>query len=202
MKFQPLMIGLLTVSTIAMAPAAQALPTVFKAPDDSVWVKAAVSGEASMTYLGQMAVRRANANACGLASFNPSTTNPTPPTFTFGGQSVTTVNLPTQLVPPCTGGVLAEARTANFKTADGRIVIVGQTASAPVEIQYPRDRVRQGRQNACGYVRFTSSQSNQHTGSTTFQVASTTYTLSSLVSHDVLCRSSNGVGKLYEAVGN
>lgn len=86
------------------------------------------------------------ANPCGLVIVS---TLENPKQFvTVGSQTFKHLNLPVQTLPVCSGGVLSEPRTANFKTPDGKTVLVNQ--SGTVEIRYLLRRKRGGTFNACG----------------------------------------------------
>lgn len=87
------------------------------------------------------------ANPCGLAIFS-TLDNPGQSLFVAGAR-INYQNLPIQTIPACKAGVLSEPRPNNFKTAEGRTVLVGQTGS--VTAQYLVRRKRSGSFNACGF---------------------------------------------------
>lgn len=87
------------------------------------------------------------ANPCGLTIF--STLDNPGQSVSVAGSNIGYSNLPVQTIPVCSGGVLSEPRTANFRTAEGRTVLVGQTGS--VTAQYLVRRKRSGSFNACGF---------------------------------------------------
>jgi hypothetical protein len=190
-----------TVSLFAIAAPVMAIPTSFKDTAGNIYVMGQTpSAPVEMTYLGQLTSRNLTANGCGLAIMRPSSSNPTPPSFTYNGSTITVGSLPTQLLPGCTNGVLQEARSANFKTSSGEVVLVGAAANAQVQISVPRDRVRRSTSNACGFVRFATSQSYQHgtgTNVTLSGVFSNTAFSSIQTEEAPLCRTVNGVGRLY-----
>jgi hypothetical protein len=92
--------------------------------------------EVTANLLGQTKLRTAVANACGLATFSDSTTTPNSGMVGFAA-------LPVQTIPACVGGVLAEPRTADFKTATNQIVKVGTAASAQ-SITLPVTKLKKG----------------------------------------------------------
>jgi hypothetical protein len=95
------------------------------------------STEVSANLLGQTKVVSKVANACGLATFNDSTSAPNSGTAGFAA-------LPVQTIPTCsTAGVLSEPRTANFKTATNQIVKVG-TAASSQSITYALTKIKKG----------------------------------------------------------
>lgn len=87
------------------------------------------------------------ANPCGLVIV-PTLENPKQ-FVSVGTQIFKHSNLPVQTLPVCSGGVLSEPRTANFKTSDGKTVLVNQAGT--VEVRYLLKRKRGGTFNACGF---------------------------------------------------
>ncbi len=67
--------------------------------------------------------------------------------------------MPTQTLPAYTDRSFAEARTANFKTPNGQVVIVYKTPGAAVSITLPTSSTRNLSIYACGFgtLRATSS---------------------------------------------
>lgn len=89
------------------------------------------------------------ANPCGLVIFS-TLDNPSQQLFIPAtNQSINYSALPIQTLPTCSTGNLSEPRTSNFKTPDGKTVLVGQTGS--VTAQYLLRRKRSGSFNACGF---------------------------------------------------
>lgn len=85
----------------------------------------------------------------------------TPPaTIQVGTKTLTIVNLPTQSLPSCKSGQFAEARTADFKTPEGKIVAVGFTPSQSVTVGIPTTTVRRVTINACGFGTLRSASGN------------------------------------------
>jgi Iap family predicted aminopeptidase len=75
--------------------------------------------------------------------------------------------------------VLREARPANFKDANGRVVVVGKTAGVQSDVLYPGvPNARTTTANLCGYARISNSTTNP--APATFVYGGTTYTTSSL----------------------
>jgi hypothetical protein len=197
MKSRFIQFGAIVPVLAMMVPgAAQALPAVFRGIDNSIWIQASGSTPVEILYTGVTATRKITATTCGTAKFNPSATNPTPSEFTFGGTTIQTNSLTVMTMPSCSNGVLAEARPNNFRTAEGAIVLVGNTPAQPVEIQYPRSRARSAAPNLCGYSRFSSTQSSPHGNSTEFTHGVDQRSFSNLTQVDVYCRR----GTLYQAV--
>jgi hypothetical protein len=67
----------------------------------------------------------------------------------FAGTNIGYSTLPVQTLVTCSTGVLSEPRPTNFKTPDGRTVLVGRSGS--VEVQYIARSRRSGTFNACGF---------------------------------------------------
>ncbi|HLO52502.1 MAG TPA: hypothetical protein VK211_29150 [Kamptonema sp.] len=71
----------------------------------------------------------------------------------LGGSSwIEVESLPVQTLPSCTNGVLAEPRTAIFKTDDNNIYI---PSSVPSSYQLLAGRVLNRKANACGMIKLT-----------------------------------------------
>lgn len=91
------------------------------------------------------------ANPCGLAIFSilPKPGETPRQSLFVNGQRIDYDSLPVQTIPVCSAGILSEPRTANFKSADGKAVLVGQTGS--ITAQYWGLRKRSTTFNACGF---------------------------------------------------
>jgi hypothetical protein len=87
------------------------------------------------------------ANLCGLAIV-PTYEHPMQRVIA-SGSNVNYSDLPIQTLVTCSGGVLSEPRPSNFKTADGRTVLVGRSGS--IEVFYMARSKRGGTFNACGF---------------------------------------------------
>lgn len=135
------------VSTGAIAPLAQSQSVFLPNETDSIIL---FEGTASAPFQAEIWVGRTVtkvANPCGLATFS-TLDNPRQSLFVAGAR-INYQNLPIQTIPVCRAGVLSEPRTTNFKTAEGRTVLVGQTGS--VTAQYLGARKRNTTFNACGF---------------------------------------------------
>jgi hypothetical protein len=157
------LIGLTAISVVsAAAPGfAQSIPSgLFRDSNNHVYLmNQTPSAPVTLTYTDAVRTRNLTASACGTVTISGTTTNPIPATFTVGGTAIDVAALPTQLLPRCTNGALEEARTANFKTAAGQVVLVGQSPNAAVQMSYSSPRDRAARANACGFVRWSSTAS-------------------------------------------
>ena len=131
------------------------------------------------------------AGSCGEIVLSGSTVG-TSPTLKINSTTVTIASLPTQLLPTCTSGSFAESRSANFKTPDGKVVLVGNTAGTSATLDIPKATVKTVKINACGFGSFKGSDSAPLP--TTFKVGSTTYTVASLPDAMDAPKCSSGMG--------
>ena len=148
-----------------------------------------VSGEVQITLTQAEKTRATTANSCGLAIFKPSTSwNPA------NIKSVDVASLPTQLLPPCANGALAEPRTANFKTSSGEVVLVG-AASANMSLIYNIPSLKKATPKA-SLAKF--NKLFNATGND-FMMNGTNYDLDTIptVSAPPITRSVNGMDSLY-----
>jgi hypothetical protein len=148
-------------------PANAGIPTgLFRDSANNIYLmNQTVGASIELTYEGLTASRDIKANACGLGSLRGTAANPLPTTFTVNGVSVNVASLPTQLKPSCVTatGQLEEARTANFKTAAGEVVIVA-SPNAIVPITYDATKVRKATVNACGVAKWSTTQTYTNLG--------------------------------------
>ena len=131
------------------------------------------------------------AGSCGEIVLSGSTVGTTS-ALKINSTTVTLSSLPTQLLPTCTGSSFAEARTANFKTPDGKVVLVGNTAGTSATLDIPKATVKTVKINACGFGSFKGSDSAPLP--TSFKVGATTYTVSTLPDAGGAPRCSSGMG--------
>lgn len=195
---------LLSIGAIAssIAPAA-AIPygasTVYKAIDgtNTVVVFSATAGSRVQVNLGTQPKPSAKlAGACGEVRIS------SPSTGSFSGLKVDGVavdaaTLITQTLPSCTSGTFAEPRSANFKTPNNQVIIVGKTVGSAVSVELPQATTRSVTVNACGFGVL-----RPATGQTlpaSFSVDATSYTLASLpnAGNAPLCRTANGISSGY-----
>ncbi|BDI20962.1 MULTISPECIES: hypothetical protein [Nostoc] len=200
--------GLIATATVgvlaaSIAPAA-AIPygsnTVYKVMDATYGSTVYISATANSRVQVQLgSVDRSTARiagACGELRIS------VPSSGSFEGLKVDSMAidasaLPTQVLPACTSGTFAEARTANFKTPNGQVVIVGKTPGSAVAITLPSTASRNVSINACGFGILRAS-----SGSTlpdTFDIGTNSYTLASLADagDPPICRTTNGVSSAY-----
>jgi hypothetical protein len=162
----------LAIAPTALMGSASAQIAGFTPHKDSkgaVYFTGAPNSELTVTMGGLNQTRNISANACGVATIKPSATRPIPAQFMIGTNTVAVASLPTQLLPKClASGQLEEARTSNFKTADGTVVVVGQTPSASVQMSFLGGRERKVKMNACGFGKINNSSTNPFTADASF----------------------------------
>lgn len=129
--------------------------------------------------------------ACGDVRISIPKGNPNFTGLTVDGTAIDYASLPVQTLPTCTNGQFSEARTANFKTAKGQVVIVGKSPSTSVSVTVMADSLRDIAVNGCGNALLRASK-----GSTlpdTFTINGTSYTLASLpdAGHGPVCKKSS-----------
>nr|MDZ8061299.1 hypothetical protein [Nostoc sp. EkiNYC01] len=200
-KFQLIKSGLIATATLSalLAPlSAFAIPyngaTVYKAMDNgsTVVVFSATAGSKIQVNLGSSDKATARlAGSCGEIRIS------SPSSGSFAGLKVDGVavdasTLPTQTLPSCLNGSFSEARSANFKTPNNQVVIVGKTAGSAVSISLPQPTTRSVTVNACGFGIL--KPSTGQTLPTSFSVDTTNYTLASLpdAGTSPYCRNLNG----------
>lgn len=148
----------------------------------------------TITYPAATTTRRVTANACGLVVIRDSSTNPLTNLQTVDGTAINQAALPTQLLPRCVDGVLEEARTANFKTGTGDVVIV-KTPNTVYEAVYRGGRIRNVTANACGFAAINESDSYSWASNPTIVIGGTTHTIATMAqaNPEPICRT----GQLY-----
>ncbi len=195
-------VGILLSSVVGIAASpltASAIPyqsnTVYKATDrgSEVVVFSATPGSRISINLGTSPRPAARlAGACGEVRISPPSTGD----FTgleVDGTAVDASSLSVQSLPSCINGSFSEARSTNFKTPTGQVIIVNKTPQSAVTISLPAAVTRNVTVGACGFgvLRPTNSSGPL---SATFSVDSTNYTLASLpdAATPPYCRTING----------
>ncbi|AFZ27216.1 hypothetical protein Cylst_5177 [Cylindrospermum stagnale PCC 7417] len=117
------------------------------------------------------------------------------------GTAIDASTLPTQILPACNGGTFVEPRSANFKTPNGQVVIVGKNPNSAVAITLPTETTRNVSINGCGFgiLRAASGSSLP----STFEIGTNSYTLATLpdAGEPPVCRTTNGVSTGYVPSG-
>ena len=154
--------------------------TVYRAMDSgsTVIVFSATAGSRISVSLGNTDKSTARlAGSCGEIRIS----TPASGDFTglkVDGTAVDTAALSTQTLPSCVSGSFSEARTTNFKTPTGQVVIVGKTPGAAVSVSLPSATTRTVTANACGFGVLKGTTSSPLPAS--FMVGTTSYTVASL----------------------
>lgn len=98
--------------------------------------------------------RMRTVNDCGLLIIPTKADTPLagyPSPMTYGNKLLDWETLPVNTLPTCKGGTLSEPRNNNFRTADGKSVVVGQTPGTVIETSFPLWRTRKTTFNPCGF---------------------------------------------------
>ncbi|NJO85296.1 MAG: hypothetical protein HC818_00025 [Synechococcaceae cyanobacterium RM1_1_27] len=165
---------------LAMTPAlAQTSLTVTKDADGSVYIRGlAPSSPTDLTFTGTQTTRNVVANSCGGVIIRGNQTTPLPTQIEVGGTDIDVPGLPLAVLPGCVAGAWNVPPTGNFKTPDGRVVIIGQTPNTAIPVTYEGDRVRSATANACGFIRIRSS--NTFTVAGSFVVGGQTFVVNDI----------------------
>lgn len=159
-----------------VAPAIAAPPgwSDFKDSTGNIYVGATtVNGEIQID-LGNTSIKKSvKANQCGLAKIVNSATSPIPSAVSVNGTSITVASLTQRILPKCllvSGSYqLEEARTGNFKTIDGSLIMAGQTPNATVEYTATGTVSKRIRANACGWAKISNSTTSPIPGTATIK---------------------------------
>jgi hypothetical protein len=198
-------VGMVAAAVIAPLASAQMYNsnTVYKVMGSNGAARVIVANRSpgeriTVSYPAATTTARVTANACGLVVLRDSSTRPLTNLLTVDGVTIDQATLPTQLLPRCVNGNLEEARTANFKTGAGEVVVV-KTPNTVYEADYGGGRDRNVTANACGFASVAESSSYPWASNPTIVIGGTTYTLATLpeATPEPLCRS----GQLYMPAG-
>jgi hypothetical protein len=203
-KVQKLFIAAFGIAIAALnSPAAQAIPygteNVYKVMKDGVTTVYVSATANSRVQLELGSVERSTARivgACGEVRISVPSSGSWDG-LKVDGTAIDATSLATQVLPACTNGTFAEARTSNFKTPNGQIVIVNKSVGSGVAITLPGDATRNLSINACGFGVLRSTTSTALPNS--FSMSGTNYTVSSLpdAGEPPVCRTNGGVSTGY-----
>jgi len=175
------LIGLAIASAITAAIPVGAVPyensNVYRAQERGqsyLYVSASSGTEVTVSMPGSSTSARL-ANACGIIALSQPTAGWSGP-IRVGSQTITPASLPTQLLPGCSDGQLAEARPNHFRDTNGRVYLVGFTAGSSHAVTIARPVTRRSTANACGFARI----SFGDTTPQTVQVGGTSYNVMTL----------------------
>jgi translation initiation factor IF-1 len=192
-----LSIGAVAALTFISAPAL-AIPyqsaTVYKTSIDGIdqiIFSATANTRVAVSIENQVRNSGRIAGTCGEVKISSSTGDYSG--LTVDDTAVDSTALSVLTLPSCVSGTFAEARTANFKTPTGQIVVVGKTPGSAVKVNLPSDVIRYVTINGCGFGILKATTSSPIPAS--FKVGTVSYTFSGLTTSPgvPLCRSSNGV---------
>lgn len=191
----------LSLSAASIAPA-NAIPygtnTVYKANVTTsagtatyVYISSTPNGRVQVALGSTERTQARVVGACGEVRI-PVPTNGSFAGLKVDGTAIDVSTLPVQTLPTCVSGSFSEPRTANFKTANGQVVIIGKTANSAATVTLPVEVNRNVTINGCGFGVLRPS-----SGSTlpaTINVSGTDYTLASLpdAGKPPICQTSNG----------
>ena len=175
------LVGSLSIPTIA-----QAAP--FKDAAGVVYFQDAgqtAAQKLTIQLTGSPVTKNVTANQCGLATVPvPSATVPMPASIKIGATIVDVSSLSVAATPKCalnsTTGTYALATPAptNFKTIDGKVVVIGQPASLSQIVEYTGvGKVKTATADKCGMAKLGSTSAP---APSTFQFGGTNYTTASL----------------------
>ncbi len=165
-------IGFTLLPLLSAAIAAPAGFTTHKDDKGNVWFGGANNATVAVTIGDVDRTRNVKANACGLIVLHGTATNPLPATFSVADAPIDPATLPQQLLPKCAAtGQLKEARTANFKTPDGKIVIVSPPKATAV-MKWQVSLTRSIKTNACGFGKLTNSATKPFSANTMITIDS------------------------------
>lgn len=182
----------IAASLVAVAPAYSQIVSV-KDTEGRVYVRGLTpQAPVDFTFVGTNQSRQVVSNACGAVIVRGSTGLPIAANITVGTTPIDVAALPLGILPACTAGAFTVPVTANFKTANGQVVVIGQTPNTAILVSQLGDRVRRVTPNACGFARLASSASFTVGG--TFNVSGTNLNVDTIATGlPPLCRA----GALY-----
>jgi hypothetical protein len=158
------------------APAIAAPPgwADFKDTAGNIYVGATTPNGEIQIEMGNTSIKKSvKANQCGLAKIANSATSPIPSTVVVGGTSITVASLTQRILAKCllvNGSYqLEEARTANFKTIEGSLILAGQTPNSTVEYTATGTVAKRLRANACGWAKISNSTTSPIPGTATIK---------------------------------
>lgn len=163
-RFKFVAIMLMIASFIITATPAHAADQgkIYKDQSGAVFIYGLQSGQTIETGRDFAPARFIISNACGLLIVKPSKTQPVG-RIRIEGRTIDSATLPTQVLPSCKNGQLAEARTRSavqasqpFKTGAGNVAIPLQPTRRYQVSMLDRRQLRNSKANACGFVRFPS----------------------------------------------
>lgn len=146
----------ITLTIVAAHPAQAAQQgRIYKDQSGAIFIYGLQPGQTIETGRDFAPARFITSNACGLLIVRRSKTQPVG-RIRVEGQIHNDASLPTQLIPPCKDGQLAEPRSQPFKTAVGDVIIPLAPNRRYQVSMLDRRSLRAIKANACGFVRMPS----------------------------------------------
>lgn len=142
--------------TLAIAPVLAQLPasaqlaqhSPFKDAESNVYLApGSANAEVAVTFGSVEKQKDVKADACGTVHLTPSSSIPLSTAFKVDGITVNPATLSSEILPKCLNGSLEQPRASNFKTADGKIHIVGKTAGSYYKLAYNTAVIRKVKSN-------------------------------------------------------
>ncbi len=136
----------------------------FKDAQGSVYIGAtAPNADIKLELSGVDIKKSVRLNACGMGKISNTESSPVPTTINIQGSAVTVASLTQRIFPKCVvvnGSYQPEeARTENFKTVDGSLIIVG-TPNMVVDYTASGLTTKNIKANQCGWAKITNSPTN------------------------------------------
>jgi hypothetical protein len=165
-----ILLGFLGVMAFSQAAIANGFVTSSTGRQTFVFTGLSPNQTHSVKIVGWPRDRSVTPNACGLTVVKPSSGGVILQLAFPSSSPIRVSDLPLQTLPVCSGGQLAEPRTANFRTSEGSVVLVGQSGS----IRLIEDITKSIKSNECGNARLGQPKSTFNGwwfDGTTFQIA-------------------------------
>lgn len=156
MRLKYLAIALVTAFLICQTATAQTgqQGRIFRDPTGATFIYGLQPAQKIQAVADFATPKYFTSNACGLLIVKHST-KPVGK-IRVEGVTIDPATLPTQLIPKCQGGQLEAARTANFKTAAGDVVLPKAVNRRYQIFMLNRPLIRNLKANICGFLKFPS----------------------------------------------
>lgn len=148
--------SLLFLATLGQSVAAIAAPppAVYKTMEGEIVIHSGLTASqiVSVEYPNIPAKRNIKAGYCGTVTVPNTSAQPIGATVMVDNVTIDVSTLPVQTLPRCENNVLVESRPANFKLANGNVVVVGKTAGITSVAEYVGSNfARNARANNCAF---------------------------------------------------
>ena len=190
MRLTKVLIGLL--ATFSLSAPVLADPIFTRDSDGNLYVSGLAPGaEHEIIFPNVDRIRTVVANPCGALVVRYGSA-PLPSSLTYrvtgttDGVVVNPAELPVSLLPNCRNGQWDVAPTANFRTSNNTVVIIGVSPNVSYQIVTQENRTRKAKANACGFVRYANGTANPIPA--TVIAGGVTVTVADLPDRPLLCR--------------